>query len=140
MRGTGEFDQPEDSARSRGLTERWERSWPGTQPVGYLLKSTHEARWVRFHSLPESKRYAELPEEHEEILRRHRTVLAELLTGSGVESLIVVARDCSPGATSHGSTIRTTAERTSSFPLPPTATRFAIGIPSGCPASRQGCD
>lgn len=93
LRGTGEFDRPEDSARCRGLSEQWERIWPDTPPVGHHIRESHPARWVRFHSLPQSKRYADCPDEQDEILHRHRTVLAELLTGSPVESLIVVARD-----------------------------------------------
>ena len=93
LRGTGEFDRPEDSERSRSLSEQWERTWPDTPPVGGNFKWSHPTRWVRFHSLPESMRYADHPDEHAEALHRHRTVLADLLAGSPVESLIVVARD-----------------------------------------------
>jgi hypothetical protein len=94
LRGrTGEFDHAEDSGRSRQLTELWEEKWPGCEPVGYLLRSRHPERWVRFHSLPGSKRYADDPEEYRELLRRHRTLLTELMKGSDTSPLIVVAVD-----------------------------------------------
>jgi hypothetical protein len=90
---TGEFNEPEDSERSRALTDRWQGKWVECEPIGYLLRSGHSDRWVRFHSLPESKRHAESPAEYDEILGRHRIVLSELLAGSPVESLIVIAND-----------------------------------------------
>lgn len=76
---TGDFKHGEVSDRSRQLTELWERKWPGSEPLGYLLPVSNHDRWVRFHSLPEFKRYAETPAEYEEVVRRHRAVLAELL-------------------------------------------------------------
>lgn len=93
LRGTGEFDRPEDSARCRILSEQWELIWPGTPPVGHHVRESHPTRWVRFHSLPESECPADRPDEHDEMLHRHHTLLADLLAGSPVESLIVVARD-----------------------------------------------
>jgi hypothetical protein len=42
-------------------------------------------RWVRFHSLPNSKRYAESEEEYQEILRRDHAVLSNLSSLKGVE-------------------------------------------------------
>lgn len=94
LRGlTGEFDRPEDSERSRHLTRCWDEKWPGVEPLGYLLRDTHEDRWVRFHSLHQSKRYAESPDEYVEIVRRHRIVLAELLGNEDLGSLVVIAQD-----------------------------------------------
>jgi hypothetical protein len=49
-------------------------------PVGHVLRSHLCDRWTRFHSLPESKRYAESESEHEEVLRRHLLVANELFT------------------------------------------------------------
>ena len=48
----------------------------GLLPLGHALGRSGE-RWVRFHSLPGSKRYAENSEEYGK-LRRHFTVLGEL--------------------------------------------------------------
>jgi len=49
-------------------------------------------QWVRFHSLPESKRYAESELEHDEILRRHNTVIDQLVSefNHAGDSLVVV--------------------------------------------------
>lgn len=93
---TGDFEQAEDSDRSRALTAQWERAWPDAQPIGHLLRGRYGERCVRFHSLPKSKRYADSTDEYEEIIRRHRTVLSELLAGRAVDSLILVAEDWGP--------------------------------------------
>ncbi|HEX6335378.1 MAG TPA: hypothetical protein VFZ85_00330 [Jiangellaceae bacterium] len=90
---TGEFVHAEDSDRSRRLTETWNGKWPDSEPVGHLLRGRFPERWVRFHSLPASKRYAETESAHREILHRHRTVLSELLAGSDLRTLVVVAED-----------------------------------------------
>lgn len=39
-------------------------------------------RWVRFHALPESKRYPETEADYSEILRRHNLLLEELSRGT----------------------------------------------------------
>ncbi|WP_340698033.1 DUF3885 domain-containing protein [Cellulosimicrobium funkei] len=75
----GAFADGEVSARATRLTELWEHRWPGVEPLGHVLRVEHPDRWVRFHSLPESKRCAENATDDEEIVRRHRTVLHELL-------------------------------------------------------------
>ena len=68
------------------LTALWERRCGGLLPLGRALGRGDE-RWVRFHSLPGSKRYAQNEEEYGEILRRHFTVLGEL----GVSAPVWVA-------------------------------------------------
>ncbi len=90
---TGEFDAPADSVFLRELTLRWEQLWPDCEPVGYLLRGFHQDRWVRFHSLPQSKRYADTDTERDEILRRHRRLLFELSGSRDVGSLVVIAQD-----------------------------------------------
>lgn len=47
-------------------------------PIGHVLRRHLYERWTRFHSLPESKRYAETESERQEILRRHLAVASEL--------------------------------------------------------------
>jgi hypothetical protein len=49
-------------------------------------------RWVRFRSLPGSKRYASTEDEYAEIMHRHLTVLAELLSpdNAGTERELMV--------------------------------------------------
>ncbi|WP_411722318.1 hypothetical protein [Mycetocola sp.] len=56
----------------------WRTRWPDCRPIGHELRSSAHETWVRFHSLPESKRYAESEVEYEELLTRHFTLLREL--------------------------------------------------------------
>ena len=44
-----------------------------------MLRSIYPERWLRIHSLPESKRYAESEEEWAELLLRHNIVATETL-------------------------------------------------------------
>jgi hypothetical protein len=66
----------------------WHMGWPRCLPIGYRLRECFPERWFRIHSLPESKRYAETPEEHREVLRRHNLLLDELL-GAGEPYVLV---------------------------------------------------
>src|SRR4051812_31653062 len=60
------------------LAQRWTARWPEGPPVGWLLRGAVPERWVRFHSLPGSRRYAGSVAEEDEVLRRHLVVLKEL--------------------------------------------------------------
>lgn len=68
--------------------ERLTRLWQDWTPAGPLLphelKTAYTDRWVRFHSLPESKRYAEDEGEYAILLDRYNTVLDELFAGGEV--------------------------------------------------------
>lgn len=57
------------------------------------LRVQYIDQWIRFHSLPESKRYAESSSEYDEILGRHRTVLRELRGNADTTPLYVIAED-----------------------------------------------
>lgn len=75
-----------------GLTARWaevRRDWP---LASHEWPIRGNERWVRFHSLPGSKRYAGNEDEYAEIMRRHLTVLAELLSqdNAGTERELMV--------------------------------------------------
>ncbi|WP_239152534.1 DUF3885 domain-containing protein [Virgisporangium aurantiacum] len=65
------------------LSQLWEQRWPGCSKVPYLLRGLTD-RWVRFHTLPGSKRYPETEAEYNIILGRHHTVLTELVTAPAV--------------------------------------------------------
>ena len=71
------------------ITEYWNSALNGFTPIAHQLKNQCGERWVRFHSLPESKRYPENEDEYAEILRRHNVVLERLLGGNG-KALIVL--------------------------------------------------
>jgi len=82
------------------LTARWTEAWGNCRPIGHELRTRLHDRWVRFHSLPGSKRYAGNEGEQTELLRRHLTVLAELLSrdSAGAErDLLVVTASWSDG-------------------------------------------
>ncbi|MFE9216017.1 hypothetical protein ACFYN3_06695 [Streptomyces lavendulae] len=68
--------------------ERLARLWQGQRPPGpwlpWDLKGVYQDRWVRFHSLPESKRYPEDEAEYAVALDRYNTVLDELFAGGEV--------------------------------------------------------
>ncbi len=57
----------------------WSRFHEGHWPIGYMLRQSGAANWVRFHSLPESKRYAETDDERGVILRRQNALAAAVL-------------------------------------------------------------
>jgi hypothetical protein len=61
------------------MLDNWDRAFPDCPPVGFLLRDAFRSRWVRFHSLPESKRYPEDEAEYQILLERHNTVLGELV-------------------------------------------------------------
>ncbi len=62
-------------------------AWDGRgagSPMAHDLRIRWPEKWVRFHSLPDSKRYAETEEEYTIILDRHHTVLTELGVHDGL--------------------------------------------------------
>lgn len=61
------------------LIALWETRLPGSRPIAHELRYDLHHRWVRFHSLPESKRYPENEAECTEVHLRYVTVLAELI-------------------------------------------------------------
>lgn len=60
----------------------WCNTYPTCAPVGYWLRNAYRDRWVRFHSLPESKRYPETESEYQIVLHRHSSVLSELASSN----------------------------------------------------------
>jgi hypothetical protein len=73
---------PEDGQAE--LTRLWQQRWPGCPPVGHQLRAPYRDVWVRFHSLPESKRYPQDESEYAVVLERYNTVLDELFAGEDV--------------------------------------------------------
>ncbi|WP_433512870.1 DUF3885 domain-containing protein [Nonomuraea sp. CA-143628] len=65
------------------LSARWQSRWPDCPPVGHELRSDPDC-WVRFHSLPNSKRYAETEAEYRTVLHRYNAVLTEMFAGQEV--------------------------------------------------------
>jgi hypothetical protein len=74
--------------------------------VPFELKTQFGDRWVRFHCLPESKRYAENESEYAVILDRYNTVLDGLFNGGGVY-MVKVKYDGEPEWSEHPQAWRT---------------------------------
>lgn len=68
----------------------WQKFHPASPPVGHVLKWTEPSLWLRFHSLPDSKRYAESEQEMMEILRR-MAILGDEVLGVGAPVLLILA-------------------------------------------------
>jgi hypothetical protein len=49
--------------------EFWQKNYPETPPTAHAFKHYLPTRWVRIHSLPESKRYADTAAEWKTLLR-----------------------------------------------------------------------
>lgn len=92
------------------LSSRWQAAFGDCPPIGHLLRHNLPDRWVRFHSLPGSKRLAETESEYAEVLRRAQTVLADLRADdpSDPATLLVVSESWSHDA---GPAPRTAAEQ-----------------------------
>jgi hypothetical protein len=57
----------------------WAKNFPETPPINHLFKHHLKERWLRIHSLPDAKRYAETPEEWAILLERQNTLFADLM-------------------------------------------------------------
>src|SRR5215208_4167866 len=66
----------------------WGEHFPGSAPVGFMLRQIYDERWLRIHSLPESKRYADTVGEYAELLRRHNQVATDAL-GDGSRCYLI---------------------------------------------------
>ncbi|MFD5269999.1 hypothetical protein [Streptomyces sp. NPDC058335] len=77
------------------LARLWRERHPSVPPVAHTFRTVFADRWVRFHSLPESKRHPESEDEYAIVLHRHNTVLDELF---GEQEVFVVTSDWSSTA------------------------------------------
>lgn len=66
----------------------WQTKYPEALPINHELKNDYPDRWLRVHSLPESKRYAENESEYQIILDRQNTLINDLL-GNNAEIIIL---------------------------------------------------
>lgn len=72
---------PDTAVDPATMTDLWDRRWPECPPFAHWLRDHYRDRWVRFHGLPESKRYPDDEAEYAVVLGRHHTVLSELDPG-----------------------------------------------------------
>lgn len=66
----------------------WDEHFRDSAPIGFMLRQTYPDRWLRIHSLLNSKRYADTEEEYAELLRRHNRVATDAL-GDGAECWLI---------------------------------------------------
>jgi hypothetical protein len=78
------------------LREQWRRWYDKAPPLGHVMREQHPERWLRIHSLPESRRYASSPSDWTELLARHNTVATALL-GDGEPCLLFAVRFAAEG-------------------------------------------
>ncbi len=64
--------------------QAWKSKWSAHGPFAQTLQQDIPDRWVRFHTLPESKRYPETDAEYRTALSRHNTILSELCSDENV--------------------------------------------------------
>ncbi len=70
------------------LDEYWTQRFGATPPIAHSFRDSQRDCWVRFHSLPDSKRYAESESEWTTLLGRHNAVVGSLTSdGSKLELL-----------------------------------------------------
>jgi hypothetical protein len=62
------------------FTDFWVENYPDSQPINYLLGVHLKDNWLRIHSLPEAKRYANTKEEWDVLLSRQNTVIDDLIS------------------------------------------------------------
>jgi hypothetical protein len=70
----------------------WRSHFGDCPPAGFLLHETFPDRWLRIHSLPESKRYADTARDMSALLARHNTVASDLL-GDGSPCVLVTKEE-----------------------------------------------
>ncbi len=66
----------------------WRSHYGDCPPVGYLLRESFPARWMRIHNLPEAKRYAETARELATVLTRQNAIATDLLGSDGPAVLV----------------------------------------------------
>jgi hypothetical protein len=82
---------PESGVMMRAPTflADWASRYPQSDPIGYLFRHRFPDRWLRIHSLPESKRYAESEGEWEQLLDRQNRVLVDQFGEVSVVQIVV---------------------------------------------------
>jgi hypothetical protein len=69
----------------------WRASFGDALPAGFLCRAALADRWLRVHSLSESKRYAETEADQAELLRRQNDAASYVL-GEDADCLVLVTR------------------------------------------------
>lgn len=84
------------SMTPESFVKYWKETYSNCPPVGYLLREIYVAIWFRIHTLSFSKRYAETKEEEKEILKRHNSILSDLIGEEGNYVLVTTEYSSNP--------------------------------------------
>ena len=71
--------------------EAWRSSFGAAFPAGFLCRASLPERWLRIHSLPESKRYPETDAEQSELLTRQNAA-ADYALGESANCILFITR------------------------------------------------
>jgi hypothetical protein len=103
LAGLRGFQMPEPDESWSWLTAAWAQRAGDAIPLSWSVRSRLAERWVRFHSLPKSRRYAGSDGEYEVLLDRHYQVLAAL-RGADRSDLVAVHLRCDAAGKFHAAT------------------------------------
>ena len=78
------------------FTDSWRRRFSNCEPIAHRLRDAFPDRWVRFHSLPGSKRYPEDGGEYAVVLHRHNRILGDLAFPGQSVAPLSTGYSCSP--------------------------------------------
>jgi len=70
------------------LETYWTNKLDGVLPLAHDLRKQFSERWVRFHTLPDSKRYPDTGSEYDIILDRHNTIFADIFAANAGLTLV----------------------------------------------------
>jgi hypothetical protein len=76
----------------------WKNSWSNALPISHSFRHTYPERWLRIHSLPESKRYPDTDEEWRILLDRQNSAITEVI-GNGAPIVLVTGEYDQEGMT-----------------------------------------
>jgi hypothetical protein len=61
------------------FSKYWNSEFPDALPISHLLRGFYPNRWLRIHSLPNSKRYADSDSEYKIIFERQNQLMNDLI-------------------------------------------------------------
>jgi hypothetical protein len=64
--------------KKENIESYWESNFPTCPPINYLLKIFYTDRWLRIHSLPDSKRYADTDTEWVTLFQTQNSILDDI--------------------------------------------------------------
>jgi len=79
----------------------WRKNFGNTPPLGHRLREKFSSRWIRFHALPISKRYADNDAEYSVIISRANTLMNEIFDSDEALYIVSSRADKIPSVTNY---------------------------------------